>query len=47
MPTDRQAHALAHPLGRADLHLSALAALKADERQPDGNLLRSILAIDR
>ena len=43
---ERQAYALAHPLNRA-LGPEALAALRADTPLAGGNLLRSILAVDR
>ncbi|HEY2766256.1 MAG TPA: hypothetical protein VGJ13_19925 [Pseudonocardiaceae bacterium] len=43
----RQEYALAHPLTRADLGLDALAPFTAVDVMPSGNLLRSILAVDR
>lgn len=43
----RQAIALANPLNRADLGVAALEPLTADEVLPSGNLLHSILAVDR
>jgi len=43
----RQAYALAHPLDRADLGVAVLAQYVLDERQVSGNILRSILAVDR
>jgi hypothetical protein len=43
----RQALALARPLDRADLGAGPLEALTQDTPLPGGNLLRSILAIDR
>jgi hypothetical protein len=46
-PTGRQAYALAHPMNRADIGLDELGKLKADDPLPGGNLLRSILAVDR
>ena len=44
---ERQAYALAHPLNAASGSLDALAALRADTPLAGGNLLRSILAVDR
>jgi len=44
---ERQAYALAHPLNAASGSLEALAALRADTPLAGGNLLRSILAVDR
>lgn len=43
----RQATALARPLDRADLGAAALAPLTVVAALPGGNLLRSILAVDR
>lgn len=42
---DRQRYALTHPLSSAVD--GSLEALTVDELQRDGNLLRSILAVDR
>lgn len=44
---ERQVYALAHPLNAASGSLEALAALRADIPLAGGNLLRSILAVDR
>jgi len=44
---ERQAYALEHPLNAASGSLEALAALRADIPLAGGNLLRSILAVDR
>lgn len=42
---DRQAYALAHPL--TDPDTDAIGPYQLVERQPDGNLLLSVLAVDR
>ena len=44
---ERQAYALEHPLDVASGRIDALAALRADTPLAGGNLLRSILAVDR
>ena len=44
---ERQAYALGHPLDAASGSLEALATLRADTPLAGGNLLRSILAVDR
>lgn len=45
MPTDRQTFALAHPL--TALNPAEMLACQRLEEQRDGNLLVSVLAIDR
>ena len=47
---ERQRYALEHPLNEATEDVNALAALTAlrvDTPLPGGNLLRSVLAVDR
>jgi hypothetical protein len=44
---ERQAFALKHPLNSADGGPAAVDPYRTIIRQPDGNLLLSILAIDR
>lgn len=41
---DRQRYALAHPLNGTDQPIEPYRSI---DRQPDGNLLMSILAVDR
>lgn len=43
----RQAYALAYPLNRADIDQGQIAALRSVDPLPGGNLLCSILAVDR
>lgn len=42
---DRQAYALAHPITDPDAH--DIRPYQLVEPQPDGNLLLSVLAVDR
>lgn len=44
---ERQSSALAHPLNRADMDRAVLALLREVAPLRDGNLLCSILAVDR
>lgn len=44
---DRQAYALAHPLGRADGHPSELDPLRHVRKHATGLLMMTILAVDR
>jgi hypothetical protein len=44
MHTDRHAYALAHPLNTATEDISPYRRV---DSQPDGNLLVSVLAVDR
>lgn len=45
--SERQAYALAHPLGRADGPVSDLAPLRHMRKHATGLLLMTILAVDR
>jgi hypothetical protein len=44
---ERQAFALAHPLGRADGDPADLLPLRHDRKHATGLILRTILAVDR